>query len=301
MSTDMDGHQTICGRENRPQEAQARHTEPKTDAARQRTISIECMADNTKSTRQTSLLFTRLPLEVRFRIYSLVMPPHRRLWVRPALHDTRSGRLEHFPCSKPPGDTSWIFSPGRCCTGVKNNFFEHVRRHGVQPHKDSLSLMKTCQQVYVRPNMLPYCLVIGLLNHKPRYREMCRLWTFCFDDLATMRESVAMAQPLPVRHLQVMLYAHYKLYCDPAKDDMPTVRGWRRRMNLAWERQLEEVNDLCRAVPGVGTLLVTVLVTPRFASLDNEDAVMASLEAITAVPQVRVEYLSRLADLKKCR
>jgi hypothetical protein len=259
------------------------------------------MADETQSTPQTSLLFTRLPLEIRFRIYSLVMPPHRRLWVRPAPHDARHGRLEHFPCSKPPGDTSWIFARGRCCTGVNNNFFEHVRANGVQPHEDSLSLMKTCQQMYVPSRILPVLRSV-LLNHKPRYREMCRLWTFCFDELATMRGFMDMARPLPVRHVQVMLYAHYRLYCDPAGDDTRTRRGWQRSMNLSWERQLGEVDALCRAMPGLGTLLLSVLATPRFAGLENESAVMASLRAVTAVPQVRLEFLSfRLADLKKSR
>jgi hypothetical protein len=96
---------------------------------------------------------------------------------------------------------------------------------------------------------------------------------------------------LPVRHVQMMLSAHRELYRD---DPTPGVRarGWERRMDGSWERQLREVDALCRTIPGLGTLLLSVHATPFFSRLENEDAVMASLRTVTAAPRVRVECLS---------
>jgi hypothetical protein len=144
----------VCGRENRLREAQheSRNRNEKYfclewEPAPGTTVDVGSLADESSTTRQKSLMFTRLPLEVRFRIYSLAMPQHRRLWVRRASRDMNDRRLEHFPCARPPADTSRVASPGCCCVGVKNNFFEHVRANGVQPHRDSLALMRTCRQV----------------------------------------------------------------------------------------------------------------------------------------------------------
>ena len=88
-----------------------------------------------------------------------------------------------------------------------------------------------------------------------------------------------------------MLYAHRELYRD---DPTPGIRtqGWERRMDGLWERQLREVDALCRAIPGLGTLLLSVRATPLFSELENEDAVMASLKTVTAAPRVHVECLS---------
>ena len=150
----MDGQQIDCGRENRPQiwgsgTGQDGSFTRTWDAAAGRTIDVGLLIDESGTPPQQSPFFTRLPLEVRFRIYSLAMPQHPRLWVRPASRHTFDGRLEHFPCRRPPEDTAWMAHGGRCCIPVNNNFFEHVRATGVQPHQDSLALMRSCRQVYV--------------------------------------------------------------------------------------------------------------------------------------------------------
>jgi hypothetical protein len=88
-----------------------------------------------------------------------------------------------------------------------------------------------------------------------------------------------------------MLYAHRELYRDDPTADVGT-RGWERRMDGLWERQLREVDALCRTIPGLGTLLLSVHVTPLFGKLENADAVMASLRIVTAAPRVRVECFS---------
>jgi hypothetical protein len=105
-------------------------------------IDVGRMADDTCIAAQDkSPFFTRLPREIRLCIYSLVMPPHRRLWVQPAAHG-----VEHFPCRNLPVDTTRIAVRGRCCAATSNSFFEHVRANGIWPHQDSLALMQTCQQ-----------------------------------------------------------------------------------------------------------------------------------------------------------
>ncbi len=122
---------------------------------------------------------------------------------------------------------------------------------------------------------------------------MCRLWTFCFDEPATLRKFTSMARHLPVRHLQVMLYAHHSLYGAMAAG-CGTASAWQRKMDASWERQLQEVDALCRTIPQLGTVLLSVHATPRFIKLENEDAVMESLGTITAAaPRVRVECLTR--------
>jgi hypothetical protein len=121
--------------------------------------------------------------------------------------------------------------------------------------------------------------------------ETCRLWTFCFDDLASLGAFAHLAPHLPVRHVQVILYAHRELYRADFTAHVRT-RGWEHRMDESWERQLREVDALCRTIRGLGTLLLSVHATPLFGRLENEDAVMASLRTVTAAPRVRVECLS---------
>ncbi|KAK3901821.1 hypothetical protein C8A05DRAFT_16042 [Staphylotrichum tortipilum] len=234
------------------------------------TIDVGRLADEACiATQQQSPFFTRLPPEIRLYIYSLVMPQHRRLWVQPAAHGNEWGALEHFPCRNLPVDTTRIAVRGRCCAVTNNSFFEHVRANGIWPHQDALALMQTCQQIY---------------------HEMCRLWTFCFDDLTTLAAFAKTAGHLPVRHAQMMLYAPHGLYCgDPAAEG--TRPGWRRRRDAAWERQLREVDDVCRRIPGLGTLLLSVIPTPRFIWMENEEAVVESLRAVTAAPRMRTECL----------
>jgi hypothetical protein len=157
----MEEHQKFCGRETRQRKGRQDRGEQSQskvdyfskswDTFRMRRINVGCLIDQTSvSTQQQSLFLTRLPLEIRFRIYLLVMPQHRRLWVQPVSDHGYDGHLEHFPCNKPPADTTWTPEAGhRCCIRIDNNFFEHVRASGIRPHHDSLALIQTCQQMYV--------------------------------------------------------------------------------------------------------------------------------------------------------
>ena len=83
-----------------------------------------------------------------------------------------------------------------------------------------------------------------------------------------------------------MLGAHQRLY----DEDAATASAWQRKMDASWARQLHEVDALCRTTPQLGTVLLSVHATPRFVKLQNRDAVMGSLRAITAAaPRVRLE------------
>lgn len=155
----MNEHQGLCGREDRQRKGHTPEVDRRSkddyfskswDTFRRRRINVARVVDRAStSTQQQSFFLTRLPLEIRFRIYLLVMPRDRRLWVRPGSEHGYDGHLEHFPCNKPPEDTTWATAGAyRCCITANNNFFEHVQARGIQPHQDSLALIRTCQQVY---------------------------------------------------------------------------------------------------------------------------------------------------------
>lgn len=102
-----------------------------------------------------------------------------------------------------------------------------------------------------------------------------------------------MAGRLPVRHLQVFLYAHPKLYQDRSTADEGTSARWQRQINAGWELALGQVDALCRRFPELGTLLLTVHPVPRFARLENKAAVAESLKMVTAAPRLRFEFPGR--------
>ncbi len=147
----MDGHQIDCGCNDRLQQVQGESSTGKDgaftrtwDAAVGRTIDLRLQEDVYGTTPQLSPFLARLPLEIRFRIYSLVMPQHRRLWphATPLTRDSST-----CPCCLLPEDTAWMAYGSRCCMSTKHKFFEHVQAIGVRPHRDSL--MRGCRQVYV--------------------------------------------------------------------------------------------------------------------------------------------------------
>ncbi|KAK1772018.1 hypothetical protein QBC33DRAFT_173100 [Phialemonium atrogriseum] len=117
-----------------------------------------------------STFFTKLPLEVRCHIYSYVLPAERRLWVRAAkrsstAHQGHSGApgraghsgdepepqryLQHFPTATVALDTTYPARLGSCCSDTGNSFWKCVSLGRFPVHHDSLSLMRTCKQVYV--------------------------------------------------------------------------------------------------------------------------------------------------------
>ncbi len=54
-----------------------------------------------------------------------------------------------------------------------------------------------------------------------------------------------------------MLEAHQRLY----GEDATTASAWQRKMDASWERQLHEVDALCRTIPQLGTVLLSVHAT----------------------------------------
>ncbi|KAH6640106.1 hypothetical protein F5144DRAFT_85744 [Chaetomium tenue] len=100
-----------------------------------------------------------------------------------------------------------------------------------------------------------------------------------------------MARDLPVHHVQMILYAHYKLYCDDntSLERQPGMQA----INSSWAQDLREVDTICRALgpPQSQNPLLSVQTRPRFTMVENEVAVMESLKLVTAVPQLRAEVL----------
>jgi len=106
-----------------------------------------------------SLFFTRLPIEIRYHIYSLVLPPEKRIWVRksPYMHPRRASSrkrndpyiVEHFPCVNVLSNLTWLAPREKyeCTRRMYADFFGHVNDRRVEPHMDTLSLLKTCQRM----------------------------------------------------------------------------------------------------------------------------------------------------------
>jgi hypothetical protein len=111
------------------------------------------------SAQSQSPFFTRLPPEIRNHIYSFVLPPQKRVWVRyrplvmikgPLGSANSGGRLplEHFPCREVPSDMRYTKRYEHCgCEETYTGFFGRVDTLGLQPHQDTLSLVKTCQRM----------------------------------------------------------------------------------------------------------------------------------------------------------
>ncbi|KAK5657952.1 hypothetical protein OQA88_2504 [Cercophora sp. LCS_1] len=163
-----------------------------------------------------------------------------------------------------------------CCIASYAGFFGQVETLGVQPDKNALGLIKTCQRVYL---------------------EISALSSFCFDDLNTLNEFACFYKTIPVRHLQVVLYTSRMLYYE--HPDILISRAehdnWQKKLNGSWERKLQEVSEACSRIPGLKTLLLSVHPDPVFADLVNKKAVLESLKAVTAVPTAYAEILSKRA------
>lgn len=290
----MNTHQATCGRAIRLRNA-ASLGRPHGFCGRAIDIG-QLMQNSTDVAQKCSAFFTRLPLEMRCKVYSFVLPPHRRLWVRPVSNSLAvdgDGKavshrvLEHFPCKTPPSDTTWICPNGAtCCFQTGTGFFNHVEVNGVQPDADSLALMQTCKQMY---GTVPRSCDMRPTNDA-RYLETFHLWTFCFDSIETLSAFTGIARNLPVRHLQVVLYPHPKLYRDNQAAEGYSSQRW-RKLNAAWEWELRRVDTLCKRVPELGTLLLSMHRPPRFIWIENEKAIAESLRAITAAPKLRIEFL----------
>jgi hypothetical protein len=67
--------------------------------------------------------------------------------------------------------------------------------------------------------------------------------------------------------------------------------GWALKLNTAWERKLQQVNDACRRVRGLTSLLISLHPKPVYRRFWNEEKIVESLKAITAAPTLYVEVL----------
>ncbi|KAK1835648.1 hypothetical protein QBC39DRAFT_148259 [Podospora conica] len=232
------------------------------------------------SKQQDSALFSRLPLEIRLLVYSFVLPESKQVWVRvtpPFPSPARASYtgdavcIEHFPVRSPPTDLTWTAeTTGACCAAPSRGFFGRAQAHKMRPHEDALAMMKTCQRMYL---------------------ELCQLTSFCFDSMDALSEFASVTAALPIRHVQVVLHTSHLLYCPPARHLIASEEhdGWMLKLNVSWERYLQAVDAVCREMPGLTSVLLSVHPEPRFARLVNEEAVVASLRAFTAAPRVVAE------------
>jgi len=214
----------------------------------------------TASDQSHSPFFTRLPLELRSKIYSYVLNPSKRIWLRPSPHQiTKSGRggslwIEHFPSQWTPKDLARINAG--CCAAARTGFFGQVNASDLQPDSDTLALIKTCQKIYL---------------------DLCGLCTFCFDDVKTLREITALYAALPIRHVQMVFY-----HCLHS--------NW-----YTWDEDQDprEVDAVCKQLPELQTLLLSIHLEPVNLRMAAQDAICAAdwLKAITAAPTVYVEVL----------
>lgn len=165
----MDSYWLACGREARRRGAKAvPRSSPNAPASSPtsrpqsvrgpRTIDVgRVRQESAYIAQKHSPFFARLPVEIRLKIHSLVLPSHRRLWVRPVsksgVPDQADGTapttiFDHFPCATPPSDTAWLLEPNvGCCFQTRIDFFSWAEVNGTQPHAPSLALMQTCQQM----------------------------------------------------------------------------------------------------------------------------------------------------------
>jgi hypothetical protein len=132
---------------------------------------------------------------------------------------------------------------------------------------------------------------MGSSANRLRYLELCQLTSFCFDSMDALREFASVTAALPVRHVQMVLHTSHLLYCPPTRRFIASEEhdGWMLKLNTSWERHLQAVDAVCREMPGLTSVLLSVHPEPRFARLVNEEAVVASLRAFTAAPKVVAE------------
>ncbi|KAK0643935.1 hypothetical protein B0T16DRAFT_191016 [Cercophora newfieldiana] len=224
------------------------------------------LRQTTTASDQSDSPFFRLPLEIRSLIYSHILPPGKRVWLRPSPHQiTKSGSggslwIEHFPSSWATKDLTWV-ETGRstyssCCAAARTGFFGQVNAGNQQPDSDTLALMKTCQRMYL---------------------DLCGLCTFCFDDVKTLQEFSALYATMPIRHVQMVFY-----YC--------THSNW-----YTWDDDQDprEVDAACRRLPELQTLLLSIHMKPLYLRLATQESIVTRhwLKAITAAPTVYVEVL----------
>ena len=194
-----------------------RHTNPPLE--RILDISRLLRQATTASDQRCSPFFTRLPLEIRSQIYSYVLPPGKRVWLRLSPHQiTKSGQggslwVEHFPCQRAPKGSILVHTAGYIsstfCGPARTGFFGQLNAGDLQPHSDTLAMIKTCQLMYV---------------------DLCGLCRFCFDNVKTLQEISVLYATLPIRHVQMVFYycLHSNRY---TREKIKTRERWMLRVN----------------------------------------------------------------------
>lgn len=133
------------------------------------------------------------------------------------------------------------------------------------------------------------------------YLELFPLWTFTFDQIkhleafaacATMSESM----PLPIRSLRMVSYLPIGLYAAKGRGpsgigrvDLVNRPSYLRVARDTWEADVQRLHNLCRRLPDLGTLRLSVIPNPVYCPFDNEPAILESLKMIQGVPRFIVE------------
>jgi hypothetical protein len=171
-------------------------------------------------------------------------------------------------------------------------FWDVVKQKGLKADEDALSLMRVCQRMWV---FYIYCWVPRpgrVLTWHGRYLELCGICTFSFDSLDTLAAFTKMYPILPVRHLQIVLYAH-PLTCreyeeNPFLVGVPSVV---RKGIASWERRLEEVDRACRRIPGLASLLVSLHPESVYQGFKSEKKMIQSLKSMAAAQTLSAEVI----------
>jgi len=126
-----------------------------------------------------------------------------------------------------------------------------------------------------------------------RYLELYDICSFCFDNPDTLNEFVDFYPVLPVQHVQIVLYASCLVYTDHEGGliSVPEYAGWALKLNVSWERKLKEVDEACKRIRGLTSLLISLHPEPVYQHFKNEERIIESLKMITAAPTIYVEVL----------
>ena len=95
-----------------------------------------------------------------------------------------------------------------------------------------------------------------------------------------------------------MLFPTSSLYRSPVftkGGQTHDLRGWERDLQKSWENDLERLNEACKQIPEIGSLVISLMTPEPTSAHMNLDAVTDSLEVVTALSNVRIEKLGALA------
>ncbi len=133
----------------------------------------------------------------------------------------------------------------------------------------------------------------------PRYIDLLEICTFCFDNLATLREHAGLYRNVKTKHIQLVLHLPSPMiFCrhsgsqfssgpaDPA--EYKRLGEYWREKEKEWAGTLDGVDEACRQVQGLETLLLSVHPETVYWPLANERKVLESMERVMKGTGVRV-------------